>query len=54
MLGSDARSDVFLEKLHSGEIFGKRWVLLSDIAALGLAVALITGVWIWLFPKSRV
>ncbi len=54
VLGSDARNDVFLEKLHSGEIFGKRWVLLSDIAALGLAIALITGVWIWLFPKSRV
>ncbi|MGH7459896.1 MAG: PepSY domain-containing protein [Longimicrobiales bacterium] len=53
IVGSDARNDVFLEKLHSGEIFGKRWVLLSDIAAVGLAIALITGVWLWLFPKSR-
>jgi hypothetical protein len=53
IVGSDARSDVFLEKLHSGEIFGKRWVLLSDVAAAGLVIALITGVWLWLFPKSR-
>ena len=53
IVGSDARSDVFLEKLHSGEIFGKRWVLLSDIAALGLVIALVTGIWLWLFPKSR-
>src|SRR5262249_37743476 len=48
ILGTDARNDVFLEKLHSGEIFGKRWVLLSDFAALGLVVALISGVWLWL------
>jgi uncharacterized iron-regulated membrane protein len=47
-----ARGDVFLEKLHSGEIFGGlTWVLLSDAAALALVVTLITGYWLWLAPK---
>lgn len=47
-----ARGDVFLEKLHSGEALGGRpFVLLSDIAAIALAVMLITGYWLWLFPK---
>jgi uncharacterized iron-regulated membrane protein len=46
------RGDVFLEKLHSGEIFGGlRWVLLSDAAAIGLVITLITGYWLWLAPK---
>lgn len=46
------RGDVFLEKLHSGEIFGGlRWVLLSDAAAIALVVTLITGYWLWLVPK---
>ena len=45
------RGDVFLEKLHSGEVFGSPWVILSDIAAVGLIITLISGYWIWLFPK---
>jgi hypothetical protein len=45
------RGDVFLEKLHSGEAFGAGMVLLSDIAALGLVLTLITGYWLWLVPK---
>jgi hypothetical protein len=46
------RGDVFLEKLHSGEIFGGlRWVLLSDAAAVALVLTLITGYWLWLAPK---
>jgi uncharacterized iron-regulated membrane protein len=46
------RGDVFLEKLHSGEIFGGlRWVLLSDAAAVALVITLITGYWLWLAPK---
>ena len=46
------RGDVFLEKLHSGEIFGGlRWVLLSDAAAVALVITLITGYWLWLVPK---
>lgn len=48
------RNDVFLEKLHSGEIFGSRWVLLSDAAAVLLAILLISGYWLWLYPRSRV
>lgn len=47
------RNDVFLEKLHSGEIFGDRWILLSDVAAGLLIVLIVTGYWLWLFPKTR-
>ena len=47
-----ARGDVFLEKLHSGEALGGQpFVLLSDIAAIALVLMLITGYWLWLFPK---
>lgn len=46
------RGDVFLEKLHSGEVFGgMEWVLLSDAAAVALVITLITGYWLWLAPK---
>lgn len=49
-----ARGDVFLEKLHSGEIFGgSRWVLLSDAGAVALVLTLITGYWLWLAPRLR-
>ncbi|HYC51891.1 MAG TPA: PepSY-associated TM helix domain-containing protein [Gemmatimonadaceae bacterium] len=47
------RGDAFLEKLHSGEIFGSRGVLLSDAGAVALVITLITGVWLWLAPKLR-
>ena len=47
------RGDVFLEKLHSGEIFGAQGILLSDAGAVALAVTLITGYWLWLAPKLR-
>ncbi|HEX8274355.1 MAG TPA: PepSY domain-containing protein [Longimicrobiaceae bacterium] len=47
------RADVFLEKLHSGEIFGDGWVLLSDAAAVALVLALVSGYWLWLYPRSR-
>ncbi|CAN5870782.1 hypothetical protein BH23GEM9_BH23GEM9_28600 [soil metagenome] len=47
------RNDVFLEKLHSGEIFGDNWVLLSDFAAVVLVILIISGYWLWLFPRSR-
>jgi uncharacterized iron-regulated membrane protein len=45
------RGDVFLERLHSGEAFGGRWVLLSDAAAVALVLTLVTGYWLWLAPK---
>jgi hypothetical protein len=46
------RGDVFLEKLHTGEIFGGiGFVILSDIAAIALVLTLITGYWLWLVPK---
>lgn len=47
------RNDVFLEKLHSGEIFGDKGVLLSDAAAIALAILIISGYWLWLYPRSR-
>lgn len=47
------RRDVFIEKLHSGEIFGDGWILLSDGAAVGLVVLLATGFWLWLLPRFR-
>jgi uncharacterized iron-regulated membrane protein len=53
VLNTDARGDVFLEKLHSGEIFGPRGVLLSDAGAIALTVLLITGYWLWLRPRWR-
>jgi uncharacterized iron-regulated membrane protein len=45
------RGDVFLEKLHSGEAFGGRAVLLSDAGAIALVITLVTGVWLWLAPR---
>jgi hypothetical protein len=47
------RNDVFLEKLHSGEIFGDGWTLLSDVAAVALAILLVSGLWLWLYPRAR-
>lgn len=47
------RQDVFIEKLHSGEIFGDGWILLSDAAAVALALLVLTGLWLWLFPRFR-
>ncbi|HUH12411.1 MAG TPA: PepSY domain-containing protein [Longimicrobiales bacterium] len=47
------RNDVFLEKLHSGEIFGDGWVLLSDAAAVALMLLLISGYGMWLYPRGR-
>ena len=52
-LAIDPRGDVFLEKLHSGEIFGSQGVLLSDAGAVALTVLLITGYWLWLRPRWR-
>ncbi len=47
------RGDSFIEKLHSGEIFGDRWVLLSDAAAVALVLTLISGYWLWIAPRIR-
>ena len=47
------RGDAFLEKLHSGEIFGRAWVVLSDGAAIAIGVTIVTGYWLWLAPKRR-
>jgi len=47
------RNDVFLEKLHSGEVFGDGWTLLSDIAAIALSILVISGYCLWLYPRAR-
>lgn len=46
------RNDVFLEKLHSGEVFGDAWVLLSDAGAVALVLLLVSGYWLWLYPRA--
>ena len=51
VLHTGRRGDVFLEKLHSGEAFGSKGILLSDLAAVALVLTLITGYWLWLVPK---
>ncbi len=48
-----ARGDVFLERLHSGEALGDGWVLLSDAGAIALLVLLVSGYWLWLWPRWR-
>lgn len=48
------RQDVFLEKLHSGEIFGSGFVALTTVVGGLLIVLTLSGFWIWLYPKSRV
>ena len=48
------RGDVFMEKLHSGEIFGTNGILLSDLGAGGLIILLISGYWLWLRPRTRI
>jgi uncharacterized iron-regulated membrane protein len=53
VLHTGERNDVFLEKLHSGEIFGARWILMSDAAAVVIILLVISGYWLWLFPRSR-
>lgn len=53
VLGIGERNDVFLEKLHSGKIFGEHGILLSDIVAIILAMLVISGFWMWLYPRSR-
>lgn len=53
VLETGERNDVFLEKLHSGEIFGDGWILLSDIAAVALVILLLSGYWLWLYPRAR-
>ena len=53
VLAVGLRNDVFLEKLHSGEIFGDAWILLSDFTAVALILLLLTGAWMWLYPRAR-
>ena len=47
------RGDVFMERLHSGEIFGDGWILLSDAAAVSIVLLLLSGYWLWLAPRWR-
>jgi uncharacterized iron-regulated membrane protein len=47
------RGDVFMEQLHSGELLGSRWVLLTDAAAVAIVLLLLSGYWLWLAPRWR-
>jgi hypothetical protein len=47
------RGDVFFEQLHSGELLGGNWVLLTDAAAVALVLLLVSGYWLWLAPRWR-
>lgn len=51
VLDVGARGDAFLEKLHSGELFGDDWILLSDAGAVALLVTLVSGYWLWIAPR---
>jgi uncharacterized iron-regulated membrane protein len=53
VIHTGSRGDVFMEKLHSGEVFGANGILLSDAAAVGLVLLLISGYWLWLKPRYR-
>ncbi len=48
-----SRQDVFMEQLHSGELFGAQWILLSDVTAVALIILTFSGIYIWLFPSLR-
>jgi uncharacterized iron-regulated membrane protein len=54
VLAIGERNDQFLEKLHSGQLFGDVWVLVTDAGALFLLGVMVSGYWLWLYPKSRV
>ena len=47
------RQDVWIEHLHSGELFGDNWIILSDIGAGALIILTVTGVYIWIFPLMK-
>lgn len=53
VLHTGARSDVFMEKLHSGELLGDRWILLSDAGAAICILLILTGYWQWIWPRLR-
>ena len=43
--------EVFLYKLHTGEIVFRKWAFLySDFVGVGLGIVTITGVALWLYP----
>ncbi|EAQ96539.2 putative iron-regulated membrane protein [Congregibacter litoralis KT71] len=54
LLLAGLRNDSFLEKLHSGDVFGKRGFLLSDVAGGALVLLFLSGFWVWLYPHTKV
>ena len=53
VLNIGSRTDVFIEKLHSGEIFGDMFILITDVAAASLVLLTFSGFYIWIWPKWR-
>jgi hypothetical protein len=50
VLSLGPRGDIFWEQLHSGELFGAHWIILSDIAVVALIVLTLSGIYIWMYP----
>ncbi len=48
------RNDSFLEQLHTGDAFGARGFLLSDLVGGALVLLLLSGFWVWLYPHTKV
>lgn len=53
VLNVASRTDVFIEKLHSGEIFGDMFIIITDIAAISLVLLTISGIYLWIYRKWR-
>jgi hypothetical protein len=44
--------DKYLTDLHTGKLFGDKLWTLYDLTAFGLALFVVTGLYIWIYPKS--
>lgn len=44
--------DKYLTDLHTGKLFGDKLWTLYDLTAIGLALFVATGLYIWIYPKS--
>lgn len=47
------RTDAFIEKLHTGAIFGDVFTIISDVAAIALVIITFSGIYILFYPKWR-
>ncbi len=52
-LGNDVHWERFLLDLHTGRLFGRWGVYVVDIAAIGLLLLSLSGVWVWMTKPGR-